>query len=142
LSSYHQVAIDEMQQKLPSGISKLTSSAYWQEFPKIFLPVYGINCYPKLKSHSICYANQTPCQQYQHMPISMARSTTTRCCLHLWGVRFKSTRKQTAVARGHTTLSMVGTCPPRQSITAHMCAILSLPRAVDCQILSTSSTST
>jgi hypothetical protein len=81
-------------------------------------------------------------QQYQHMPISMARSTTTRCRLYLWGVRFKSTRRQTTVERGHTTPSMVGTCPPCQSITAHMCAISSPPRAIDCQILSTSSTST
>jgi hypothetical protein len=36
-----------MQQKLPSGISKLTSLAYWQESPKIFHPAYGIDCYPK-----------------------------------------------------------------------------------------------
>ncbi len=142
LSSYHQVAINKMQQKLLSGISKHTSSAYWQELPKIFHPAYGIDCYPKLKSHSIYYTNRTPCQQYQHMPISMARSTTTRCRLHLWGVRFKSTRNQTAVECGHTTLSMDGTCPPCQSITARMCAISSPPRAINCQILSTSSTST
>ncbi len=142
MSSYHQVAINKMQQKLPSGISKHTSSAYWHKLPKIFHPAYGIDCYPKLKSHSICYANQMPCQQYQHMPISMAHSTTTRCRLHLWGVRFKSTRNQTAVERGHTTPSINGTCLPCQSITAHMCAILSPPRAIDCQILSTSGTST
>ncbi len=142
LSLYHQVAINKMQQKLPSGISKHTSSAYWQELPKIFHPAYGTNCYPKLKSHSICYANQTPCQQYQRMPISIARLTTTRCHLHLWGVRFKSTRNQTAVERGHTTPLMDCTCPPCQSITAHMCAISSPPRAINCQILSTSGTNT
>jgi hypothetical protein len=142
LSSYHQVVINKMQQKLLSGISKHTSSAYWHESPKIFHPAYGINCYLKLKSQSICYANQMPCQQYQHMPISMARSTATRCRLHLWGVRFKSTRNQTAVERGHTTLLMDGTCPPCQSIAARMCAISSPPRAINCQILSTSSTST
>ncbi len=142
MSLYHQVAINEMQQKLLSGISKHTSSAYWQESPKIFHPAYGIDCYPKLKSHSICYANRMPCQQYQHMPVSMAHSTTTRCRLHLWGVRFKSTRNQTAMERGHTSTPLMdGTCPPRQSITACMCAISSPPRAIDCQILSTSSTS-
>jgi hypothetical protein len=58
------------------------------------------------------------------------------------GVRFKSTRNQTAVERGHSTPLMDGTYPPCQSITAHMCAISSPPRAIDCQILSTSGTST
>ena len=41
-----------------------------------------------------------PTQIYLHTPISMGRSTTTKCRLHQWAAESKSTRSQINEARG------------------------------------------
>jgi hypothetical protein len=62
--------------------------------------IFGTGCYCKQRSHSISFGNQMQHQQFQHMQTSADHLITTKCRLHQWDVRHKSTRRPTSEEQG------------------------------------------
>jgi hypothetical protein len=77
-------------------------------WPTISLQACGIGCYHKVRKHSTSSTNPMLCLTYRHMHISADLSTTTKCYWLQWGVRSRSTKRQTNEGHGHTIPPMGG----------------------------------
>jgi hypothetical protein len=79
-------------------------------------------------------------QQFQHMHISADHLITTKCPLHQWDVRHKSTRRPTSKGHGRTIQLTGGISSPPQNIIAHAHVMSRPPKANTIQTQSISNT--
>jgi hypothetical protein len=86
--------------------------------------------------------NRMQRQQFQHMHTSADHLITSKCRLHQWDVRQKSTRRPTSKGHGHTIQLTGGISSPPQNIIAHTHVMSRPPKANAIRTQSISNTKT
>jgi len=89
-------------------------------YPTTFLQAYGTGYSPKPKSQSTSFDNLMPPQMCQHMCISVAHLTTTKCRSPGWDATHRYMRKPTSKAHGHFIWWTDGISSHHQDTIAHI----------------------